>query len=59
MISQKICPASFLEYLAKNAGSSISISSADIIFLTKMQKGKPPKIDLPLLKNDITNAFYP
>jgi len=23
-----------------------------------MQKGKPKKIDLPLLKNDITNVFY-
>ena len=28
-------------FLAKNAGSSISIFITDILFLTKMQKGKP------------------
>ena len=42
---------------AKNAGLRISIFITYIVFLTKMQKGKPTKMDLPLLKNDITNVF--
>ena len=46
-------------YLAKNASLRISIFTTYILFPTKMQKGKPTKIDLPLLKNDITNVFYP
>ncbi len=36
-------------YLASIAGSSISTSITYTVFLTKMQKGKPPKMDLPLL----------
>jgi hypothetical protein len=43
-----------LEYLAINTGSSISTSSTYIVFVTKMQKGKPFEMDLPLLENDIT-----
>jgi len=43
-------PRSGFVHLAKNAGSSILNSVTDIIFLAKMQKGKPPKKDLPLLK---------
>jgi len=38
MISQKLYPVSFLEYLAILTGQSISISSTYILFLTKMQK---------------------
>ena len=43
-----------LRFLAKTTGSSTSISVTYILFLTKMQKGKPPIKDLPILKNDIT-----
>jgi hypothetical protein len=43
-------------YLASTIGSSTSISSTYIVFVTKMQKGKPPKNDLPLLENDITDS---
>jgi hypothetical protein len=39
-------------------GSSISISSNYILFLAKLQKGKPSEMDLPFLKNDIT-TFEP
>jgi hypothetical protein len=46
-------------YLSKNADSSISISTTDILFLTKLKKGKPREMDLPLLKNDITNYIGP
>jgi len=35
-------------YLAINTGSSISISNTYIVFVTKMQKSKPQKKDLPL-----------
>jgi hypothetical protein len=42
--------------LAKTKGPSISISSTYILFLTKMQKGKPSEMDMPLLKNDITGS---
>jgi hypothetical protein len=48
--------SSNLIHLASTTGSSISISITYIVFLTKMQKGKPPKKDLPLLKNDITGS---
>ena len=47
-------PKSNLCYLAINTGSSISTSSTYIVFVTKMQKGKPFEMDLPLLENDIT-----
>jgi len=43
-----------LEYFAKTKGPSISVTY--ILFLTKMQKGKPCEMDLPLLKNDITGS---
>jgi len=39
-----------LEYLASTTGSSTSISVTYIVFVTKMQKSKPPKKDLPFLK---------
>jgi hypothetical protein len=39
---------------AKSAGLSTSIKSSYIVFLTKMQKGKPSEMSSPLLKNDIT-----
>jgi len=45
------------KYLAILTGSNISISSTYIVFLTKMQKGKPPKKGFALLKNDITDIF--
>jgi len=35
------------KYLASTTGSSISISITYILFLTKMQKGKPDEMDLP------------
>jgi hypothetical protein len=41
-------------YLASTTGLNISILITYIVFVTKMQKGKPPKNDLPLLENDIT-----
>jgi hypothetical protein len=34
-------------HLAKTKGQNISISSTYILFLTKLQKGKPRKMDLP------------
>jgi len=37
-------------YLAINTGSNISILIAYIVFVTKLQKGKPLKKDLPYLK---------
>jgi hypothetical protein len=43
-------------YLAISTGSSISTSSTYIVKFTKNQKGKPDKMDLPLLKNDITGS---
>jgi hypothetical protein len=43
-------------YLAMITGSSTSISITYILFPTKMQKGKPDEMDLPLLKNDITDS---
>jgi hypothetical protein len=43
-------------YLASTTGSNISILITYILFLTKMQKGKPSKKDLPLFKNDITGS---
>jgi hypothetical protein len=49
-------PKSMLWFLAILASSSISISITYILFLTKMQKGKPSKMDLPLLKYDITGS---
>jgi hypothetical protein len=41
---------------AIHTGTSISIPSTYILFLTKSKKGKSPKMDLPLLKNDITGS---
>jgi hypothetical protein len=46
-------------YLAINTGSSTSTSSTYIVFLTKLQKGKPGEMDLPLLKKDIPNILGP
>jgi hypothetical protein len=46
--------SSNFRYLAKIADSSISISITYIVFVTKLQKSKFPKMDLPLLENDIT-----
>ena len=43
-------------YLAKTTSPSISISITYILFLTKLQKSKPDEMDLPLLKNDITDS---
>jgi hypothetical protein len=37
-------------YLAINTGSNISILITYIVFVTKLQKGKPLKKDLPYLK---------
>jgi len=37
-------------YLAKTTGSSTLTSSTYIVFVTKMQKGKPSKKDLPYSK---------
>ena len=54
--SEDFLPRSNLCFLAKTTGSSISTSSTYIVFLTKLQKGKPCQIDLPLLKNDITDS---
>jgi hypothetical protein len=34
-------------YLAKTTSSTISITSTYIVFLTKLQKGKPDEMDLP------------
>ena len=45
-----------LWFLAINTGSSTSISITYILFLTKLQKGKPSEMDLPFLKNDITGS---
>ena len=44
-------------FLAKTTGSSISIPSTYIVFLTKLQKGKPSEIGLPFLENDITTNW--
>jgi len=35
-------------YLASTTGLGISISITYIVFLTKLQKGKPDEMDLPL-----------
>ena len=43
-------------YLAKTTGPSFSIFSTYIVNSTKLQKSKPYKMDLPLLKNDITGS---
>jgi hypothetical protein len=58
MISQKLYLASFLEYLAINTGSSISISSTYILFLTKMQKRQTLQKGSAFNGNDIT-TFEP
>jgi hypothetical protein len=55
MISQKLNPAFFLEYLAKTTGSSISISVTYIVFLTKMQKGQIPLEEFALIKKRYHN----
>jgi hypothetical protein len=47
-----------IRYLAINTGSSTSTSSTYILFLTKLQKGKPGEMDLPSLKNDITTSEW-
>jgi len=44
--------------LAKMTGSDLSIYVAYIVFLTKLQNGKPCEMDLPLLKYDIKNLLY-
>ena len=58
-ISQQFKDVPKLCFLAKSTGSSISTSSTYIVFLAKLQKkGKPPKMDLPFLKNDITRFCW-
>jgi len=42
--------------LAILTGSTTSHSNIYILFPTKMQKGNPDEMDLPLLKNDITGS---
>jgi hypothetical protein len=44
----------YYRYLAKTTSPMISIPSTYIVFLTKLQKGKPSEMDLPFLKVDIT-----
>jgi hypothetical protein len=44
MISQKLNPAFFLEYLAILTGPSISILITYIVFVTKLQKKANPFI---------------
>jgi hypothetical protein len=56
MISQKLCSASFLEYLASTTGSNISILITYIVFLTKLQKRQIPEKGFALFKNDITGS---
>jgi hypothetical protein len=56
MVSQKLYPATFLGYLAKTTTRSQFVLIAYIVFLTKLQRGKPDEMDLPLLKNDITGS---
>jgi hypothetical protein len=46
-----------MEYLTIHTGSSISNSVTDIIFLTKMQKGKPPKKGLAFIEITISQKF--
>jgi len=41
-------------FLDKSATQGWSSQITYIVKSTKKQKGKPPKMDLPLLKNDIT-----
>ena len=55
-ILQTVC-GNANRYLATNTGSSISISSTYILFLTKMQKGQTPEKGFALFKNDITDFF--
>jgi hypothetical protein len=43
---------------AKSTDIKISPSVTDILFFTKLQKGKPSIKDLPLSKKDITTIFY-
>jgi len=43
-------------YLAKTAGSNISISSTYILFLTKMQKRQTPENGFAIFENDITDS---
>ena len=54
MISQKLCSASFLEYLAKSATWNESIPIAYIVFLTKMQKRQNPKMRFAFLISENT-----
>jgi hypothetical protein len=44
-------------YIANITRLSISISSTDILFLSKCKKGKSPKMDLPLLKKQHPKYF--
>ena len=50
--------AAILKYrfLAKSTTRNQFLLIAYIVFLTKMQKGKPYEMDFPLLKNDITGS---
>jgi hypothetical protein len=52
--SEKKLPRSGFVHLAINTGSSISISSTYIVFLTKLQKRQNLEKGFALLKNDIT-----
>jgi len=44
-------------YLAKTTSPMISIPSTYIVFLTKLQKGKPSEMNLPLMKKRYHNNF--
>jgi len=54
MISQKLYPAPFLEYLAKTTSLDQLIPITYIVFVTKMQKRQTPEKGFALFKNDIT-----
>ena len=57
MISQKLCPAFFLEYLAKSTTWNGFIYIAYILFLTEMQKRQTLEKEFTLFKNDITTNW--
>jgi hypothetical protein len=45
-------------YFAKNAVSSISIFSTDILFLTKLQKRQTPQKGFALIEKTISQNFW-
>jgi hypothetical protein len=56
MISQKLCPSSFLEYLAKSTTWNQFLLIAYIVFLTKLQKRQIPENRFAFFENDITGS---